>query len=157
MTLDEIAEAIRQTDARVRRLAPLAEAKPEAALPAGEWRVRDALSHLAARGNPVALVLGRMSDYTATAQPSVRDIHEVNAGQVRDRRANSVSELVAEMLEAHRATLDALTALDEATVQRRLKVSFMPEEISVAEYIHLAGSRHDNNHLDEIEQALTAG
>jgi hypothetical protein len=154
MTRDEIVEAIRQTDERVRRLAPLAAARPEAPLPTGEWRVRDALSHLAARGNPVALVMARLRDFEATNQPTVRDIHEVNAGQVRDRSALSIAELIEEMIEGHRVAIDALASLDEETAQRQLSVAFRPEPLSVAEYIYLAGPRHDNNHLDEIEQAL---
>ena len=92
MTRDEIVEAIHAADARIEALGELARARPDTPLLSGEWRVRDALSHVAARGNPVPRVLTRLNESTdAAGNPRpVRDIHEINAEQVRTR-ANPMS------------------------------------------------------------------
>jgi len=45
-------------------------------------------------------------------------------------------------------------ALRSAHPQRRLVVAFQPGELSVGEFIHLAGPRHEGNHLDDIEAVL---
>lgn len=154
MTRDEIATAVRDTDARLGRMRERLLGAGDKALLTGEWRVRDALSHLAARANPVTRSLWRMEAAMAPGgQPAV-DIHEENAGQVRDRTEQSVDSLLKEIVEGHSAALTDLAVLDEETLARRFPVAFPPGELSLLEFIERAGPRHDNNHLDEVETAL---
>ena len=158
MTRDEIIEAIRTADTRIQDLLPLARAHPDASLPTGEWRVRDALSHIAARGNPIPLLmryLNESTDDSGTPRPMpIRDIHEINAEQVHTRADQDVDTLIEEMRDGHQAALDALNEIEDAVLERRLTVAFPPGELSVGEFIVLAGTRHESNHLDEIESAL---
>jgi len=156
MTRDEIVEAIRATDARLRALAPRISANDETALASGDWRVRDAMSHVAARGNPIPRTLARLNqaaDASGNPRP-LRDIHELNAEQVRDRTGVSTDEMIAEALDGHRQALIDLEALDDNVLERRLVVAFDPGELSVAEFIHLAGPRHEGNHLNDIEAVV---
>src|SRR5438045_1612234 len=118
MTREEMVQAIRDADARLERLRPLIHQAPEAPLLSGEWRVRDALSHVAARANAVPTlqrVIERSRQQGPAATP-VQDVHEINAGQVRDRSNNSVDELLDETLTGHRVTIEALPNYDDATL-----------------------------------------
>lgn len=156
MTRDEIVEAIRAADARIEALRPLARAWPDAPLASGEWRVRDALSHVAARGNPIPRVLTRLNESTdASGDPRpVRDIHEINAQQVETRSDQDIDALIEETRSGHRDALAQLEDLDDDVLERRLVVAFDPGELSVGEFIILAGPRHEGNHLNDIEAAL---
>ncbi|HRC62750.1 MAG: maleylpyruvate isomerase N-terminal domain-containing protein [Dehalococcoidia bacterium] len=156
MTRDEIIEAIRAADARLEALAPRIRDAGDRPLASGDWRVRDAMSHVAARGNPVPRTLARLNQATDAAgnpQP-VRDIHEINAEQVRDRTHADVDDLVRETRDGHRQALTDLEDVDDDVLERRLVVAFPPGELSVAEFIHLAGPRHEGNHLNDIEAVL---
>ncbi|MSQ29789.1 MAG: hypothetical protein EXR68_04800 [Dehalococcoidia bacterium] len=55
MERDELVSAIEAADARARALRARLEQHADTPLLEGEWRVRDALSHLAARANPVRM------------------------------------------------------------------------------------------------------
>jgi hypothetical protein len=156
MTRNEIVEAFQAVEGRLEELVPLVRAQPEAPLLSGDWRVRDALSHVAARGNPIPRVLTRLNEVTeASGSPRpVRDIHEINAEQVRTRAGQEVDALIDELQGGHREALQNLDDLDEDVLERRLPVAFSPGELSVAEFIVVAGPRHEGNHLDDIEAAL---
>lgn len=154
MTRDEIVNAIAETDARLERLRGRLIEAGDRSLASGEWRVRDALSHLAARANPVARSIWRMESATAPGGPPAFDIHEENLGQVRDRSGHSVAELLTEIVDGHRAAVADLLALDEDILARRFPVAFPPHELSVIEFIDRAGPQHDNSHLDEVEAAI---
>lgn len=156
MTRDEIIEAFRAADARMEALLPRAVAQPDTPLADGDWRVRDALSHVPARGNPIPRVLTRLNesnDAAGNPQP-VRDIHEINAEQVRTRADVEVKDLIEEARQGHREALDSLEDMDDEVLERRLPVAFPPGELSVGEFIVIAGPRHENNHLDDIEAVL---
>jgi hypothetical protein len=84
----------------------------------------------------------------------VRDIHEINAEQVSTRTDRDVEELIEEAREGHREALEQLEELDDDVLERRLPVAFPPGELSVADFIVLAGPRHEGNHLNDIEAAL---
>ncbi|TAK75744.1 MAG: hypothetical protein EPO16_08450, partial [Dehalococcoidia bacterium] len=82
-TRDEIVAAIRSVDERLDALKPLIMANGNAPLNEGTWRVRDALSHLAARANGVDRVAQRVRDTQAGKMPAApRSIDEINAEQV---------------------------------------------------------------------------
>ena len=85
MERDEVRSAIEAIDARVTALRARLEQHADTPLLEGEWRVRDALSHLAARANPVPNVLRRLTAHEAGTVLPRPDIHEVNAGQVEER------------------------------------------------------------------------
>jgi hypothetical protein len=155
-TRDEIAEAIQAADARIEALLSLVRAQPDAPLLSGEWTVRDALSHVAARGNPIPRVLRRLNqatDSTGNPRPAL-DIHEENAEQVRTRVELDVDRLIEEAREGHRNALEQLGELDDTVLERRLPVAFPPGELSVGEFIVRAGPQHEGNHLNDIEAAL---
>ena len=156
MTRDEIIEAIQAADARLEALTPRIRAAGDAPLASGEWRVRDAMSHVAARGNPIPRTLARLNQATdASGNPQpVRDIHEINAEQVNERADADVDDLIRETREGHRQALADLEGLDDDVLERRLVVAFPPGELSVAEFIHLAGPRHEGNHLNDVEAVL---
>lgn len=156
MTRDEIIEAFEAVEARLGTIVPLARARPQSPLLSGEWRVRDALSHVAARGNPIPRVLTRLNEATeSSGDPRpVRDIHEINAEQVRTRAGQDVDELIEELQSGHREALRSLAEMDDEVLERRLPVAFPPGELSVAELIVRAGPQHESNHLDDIEAAL---
>ena len=154
MEREELVAALRAADERLERLRAPIRTGAAAPLPEGEWRVRDALSHLAARGNPVPRVLQRLAEFERGEAAPTADIHAVNAEQVRARQARDVDALIDEIRAGHREALVALEGIDAVTLQRRLAVNFPPGELSAAEFILRAGSRHEGNHLDEIERAL---
>jgi hypothetical protein len=161
MARDDVFRALQAADERIERLRPRIRPAPTAPLPAGEWRVRDALSHIAARGNalPVAQSFLERTEQAAAGgapQPPF-DIHEINAGQVRDRSERSTDELLDELLAGHRATRDGLAALDDALLDRRFTVPFPPGDVTFADFLILAGPRHEGSHLDEVEAALKSG
>lgn len=158
VTRDEIVQAIRAADARLQALAPRIRAAGDTPLASGSWRVRDAMSHVAARGNPIPRTLDRLNQATdAAGKPHpIRDIHEMNAEQVGDRAHASMDDLIRETLDGHRQALADLDELDEDVLERRLVVAFQPGELSVAEFVHLAGPRHEATHVNDIEAVLPA-
>ena len=160
MDRQELERAFQEADERLTALRDRIVEGAEKPLLQGEWRVRDALSHVAARGNSVPMVLRRLEQAdTAVSGPGasprpVRDIHEINAGQVNDRADRSVAELLDETQAGHHAALEALPGVDDATMERKMAVAFPPGELTVAEFIYRAGPGHERTHVDEIEAAL---
>ncbi len=159
MTRDEIVQAIEAATARLETLRPLAVQHAEAPLLSGEWRVRDALSHLAARSNAIPIMrrfLERADAAAAGQAAVVQDIHEVNAGQVRDRSGLSVNELIDEMVAGHRATIEAIPGLDDALLERSVPMGATGTIVTVAELVVRAGVGHEGNHLGDIDSAISA-
>ncbi|MGE0228142.1 MAG: maleylpyruvate isomerase N-terminal domain-containing protein [Dehalococcoidia bacterium] len=154
MTRDEIIRSIEETDRRLESLRERLVDGGERSLATGEWTVRDALSHLAARANPVARSIWRMETALAPGGAPAFDIHDENAGQLRDRSGQSTTDLLAEIRNGHRTAINELRAIDEETLARRFPVAFPPHELSVLEFIDRAGPQHDNSHVDEVEAAL---
>lgn len=154
MTKDEIATAIRKVDLRLRRLSASIATRPDAKLPEGEWTVRDALSHLAARSNSVPLATGLVESLAKGEPLPIRNIDEINHGQVEERSSASVEEIIEESHRAHQSALEAVAALDEQLLTRMVPSFRGDGEISVAELVLAATAGHENNHLDQIEQAL---
>ncbi|MBM3140419.1 MAG: hypothetical protein FJZ92_09505 [Chloroflexi bacterium] len=158
-TQEEIAAAVRAVDERIERLRPRLLARPEQALSEGTWRVRDALSHLAARANGVDRVVqrARAATTSAPAPTAPRSIDEINAGQVEERRDLSVSQLLDEIAAGHAAAIEAVGRVDDATLAQRIPLGFRPGDAAVAELILRGGPGHDQSHLDQVEAALAAG
>ena len=69
MNRAEVIKVFEEVDARVNALRPRLEANPDAPLPSGTWRVRDALSHLAARSGP-RHEMNHLNDVEAALAPA---------------------------------------------------------------------------------------
>jgi len=154
-TRDDIISAIREVDARLAALRDRIVEAGEQPLAEGTWRVRDALSHLAARGNGVDRVLLRLRAWEA-GQPitPAATIDDINAGQVEERLDATVPELLDEIRAGHAAAIEALGRVDEATLAKEMPQGFRPGDAPVADMILRGGPGHDRNHLDQIEAAL---
>jgi hypothetical protein len=160
-TKADVIAAIVAVEARVERLAPDILAHADARLPEGEWRVREALCHLAARSNSVPMARAAVERArTAQAQggPALRqgsfDIDEVNRQQIADRQGRSPRDLLDEIHQGHQAEIAAMTAFDPEMLDLRIPSFTGQGDMSVADLLLLAGPGHDNAHLDQIEGVL---
>lgn len=155
MTREEIVAAITAGTERIERLRPLAAKAPETPLGTGEWRVRDALSHLAARGNPVVLIKARLERAASSAPAQANpDINAINAAQVSERADLSLDALLDEIVAGHAAAIAQVAQLDDAFLAQTLTVGPAATQVTVAEMLVRAGVGHEGTHLDEIEAAL---
>jgi hypothetical protein len=158
---EDFIKTVNAVDARLEALRPRIVAAAERPLLEGTWRVRDALSHLAARSNGVARVLQRVEaldsgDATGAPVSAPRNIDEINAGQVQERSSKSVEELLDEIRDGHQAALAAVQGLDDDLLARSIPLGFRPGEATVAAMLTLGGPGHDGNHLDQVQAALDA-
>jgi protein involved in temperature-dependent protein secretion len=156
-TIDEFTTAVRQSDERIAGLREAILANGERPLLEGTWRVRDALSHLAARSNGVPRMLTRLEALdSGAAPPAIGSVDEINAGQVADRSDRTMEELLDEITAGHQAAIEAAAQFDAATLERRIPLGFRPGDATVGELLVMGGPRHENGHLDQIEAALKA-
>ncbi len=154
-TKDEIAEALRASDARIDGLRTRIVDRPEHPLLDSEWRVRDALSHLAARANPVPRILDRIERLDSGGPEAPRiDIDEINHGQVEERHGSSAVDLIAELKAGHASAIEALAGIEDGTLEREIPLGFRPGTATVGEMLQMAGAGHEGSHLDAIEAAL---
>lgn len=154
---DQIIGAIEDVDQRIEELWDRILANGDTPLAEGTWRVRDALSHLAARGNGVARVMARaraLKDPNAPQPPAPRSVDEINADQVAERSSKSVRELLDEIIAGHAAAIDAVREVDRMELREMIPQGFQPGEIEVGDSIIRGGPRHDHGHLDQIEAVL---
>jgi len=149
----QIAEGVRAAADRVHELRDELIAAGEKPLLRGEWRIRDALSHLAARSNSVALVHKRIADQD---KEQVLTIDEVNHGQVDERRDDLVADLIDEIVSGSEAALTELDTLSDAFLEQTVKVNFGPGEMPASTIILFGGPRHFHQHIGDIEEALRA-
>jgi len=158
MTREEVIRAITAGTERIERVRPQASAAPETALGAGDWRVRDALSHLAARGDAVQLVRARLARAAAgTATQGAPDINAINAAQVSERAHLPVDAILDEIVAGHTAAIEEVRTLYDAYLAQTLTVGPAATEVTVAEMLVRGGVGHEATHLDEIEAALGRG
>ncbi|MPZ99452.1 MAG: hypothetical protein GEU80_08970 [Dehalococcoidia bacterium] len=156
-TREEVIEAIRGIDGRLEAIREAILANGEQPLDEGTWRVRDALSHLAARSNGVQRVLG-MAEAARTGSGAVRppgSIDEINAGQVEERRNQSVEELLEEIRAGHAAAAEAVAGLDDDTLAQVITIPRPPGELSVSDMLLRGGPGHDAVHLAQVEAVVT--
>ena len=152
---DLIIAGIRAVDERLAALRDRIIASGEQPLQEGTWVIRDALSHLAARGNGVDRVIQRLRLWES-GQPYLppQTIDEINAGQVEERRSSDVAALLDEIRMGHAAALAALEHVDDATLAKEMPQGFRPGDAPVADMITRGGPGHDQGHIDQIEAAL---
>jgi len=157
---DEVAAAIRAVDERLALLRDRILSNGETPLAECTWRVRDALSHLAARSNGVERVVRRAEQAWAgqpmpgPGQPGFASIDDINAGQVAERTERSVEDLLNEIATGHAAAIEALNALEDGLLDRMMPQGFRPGEAPVGELIIRGGPGHDQGHIDQIEAVL---
>ena len=152
---DDVIAAIQGIDRRLERLRERILAQAEQPLHEGTWRVRDALSHLAARANGVDRVAQRVRAAQAgTPMAPVASIDEINAGQVLEREGATVAELLDEIRVGHAAAIEAIRRLDDATLDHPLTMANRPEPQPAIEMMMRGGPGHDGGHIDQIEAAL---
>ncbi|HWO94251.1 MAG TPA: DinB family protein [Dehalococcoidia bacterium] len=156
-TKDEIVNALDGVVARVQELAPKVREKPNAKLPEGDWVVRDALCHLAARSNSVPMVIGlaeRVAQSGGGGFPAGFDIDAVNQEQIEERRARTVDELINEIIEGHAVAKAEVRGVDDGLFERRLPNPRGEGELALADFLFAATAWHDNMHLDDIAKAV---
>ena len=146
-TRDELIQGFEGLNARIDGLSEAIIANPEAALPEGEWRVRDALSHLAASSNPVPRMLERAQGGEAAGMPN-------NDEQVAERSDVSPADLIAEVKAGHEASIAALGDADEALFAVEIPLGFRPGDIAVGDLLGMLVTSHESGHIDDIEAAL---
>lgn len=152
---DQIIAAIEDVDQRIEELWDRIMENGDTPLAEGTWRVRDALSHLAARGNGVGRVMARVQALKGGGQPAApRTIDEINADQVSERSDKSVRQLLDEIIAGHAAAIDAVREVDRMVLREMIPAGFQPGEVEVGDSIIRGGPRHDHGHLDQIEAVL---
>ena len=156
-TREAIVQAIRDADARGEALRERIIAAPEAPLAEGEWRVRDALSHLSARANPLPLIEMVSAMAESGAEPPAADDGEaMNAQQIAERTGMSAAEILDEMHAAYEEAVAGINALDDETLARSIKLPIMPNEIEMSDLVVMSMGMHVDAHLGDIEAALDA-
>lgn len=156
-TREAIVQAIRNADARGEALRERIIAAPEAPLAEGEWRVRDALSHLSARANPLPLIEMVSAMAESGAEPPAPDDGEaMNAQQIAERAGMSAAEILDEMHAAYEEAVAGINALDDETLARSIKLPIMPNEIEMSDLVVMSMGMHVEAHLGDIEAALDA-
>ena len=156
-TREAITEAIRAADARGEALRERIIAAPEAPLAEGDWRVRDALSHLAARANPLPLIEMVSALAESGGAPPPDDGGEaMNAQQIAERADKSAAEILDEMHAAYEEAINGIAGLGDETLARRIKLPIMPDEIEMSDLVVMSMGMHVDAHLGDIEAALDA-
>ena len=155
-TREAIIETIRKSAARGEALRERIIAAPEAALADGQWSVRDALSHLAARANPLSLIEAVSAMLQGEGEAPAFDPDAQNAAQIAERADKSVAEILDEMQAAYEAAIAGIDALDDETLGQGLKLPGMENEIHMSDLVVMSMGMHVDAHLGDIEAALDA-
>lgn len=155
-TREAIVQAIRNADARGDALRERIIATPEAPLAGGEWSVRDALSHLAARANPLPLIEMITALSQAGGEPPAFDPDAQNAEQIADRAKKTPAEILDEMHAAYETAIAGIESMDGEALARGVKLPVMPNEVQVSDIVLMSMGMHVEAHLGEIEAALDA-
>ena len=162
-TRADVIAAIETVQRRVEQMAPGMLAHVDARLPEGEWQVRDALCHLAARSNSVPVAVMAMERFRAAQAQAGPDsprrsynIDEVNAGQIDSRQDRSPQELLEEIRAGHQAESAAVGAFDQEMLDTRMPAFTGQGDMSFCDLLLAAGPGHDNAHLDQIQRAIGA-
>jgi len=160
-TKEDVIAAIEASDVRIKALAPALLAHGTDMLPDSEWDVRGALSHVAARANPVPLSLNVMERMLITRSPgataelrAANRAGDINRAQLDERRDRSTAEVLAEIQAGHQAAIAAVRAMPPEQFDQRFPRVTGEGENSLGELILRAGSVHESEHLDQIERAL---
>ena len=155
-TREAIVETIRKSDARAEALRERIIAAPVAPLADGEWSVRDALCHLAARANPLPLIAMVSAMLEAEGEPPAIDPDAQNAAQIAERADKSAAEILDEMHAAYEEAIAGIATLDDDTLGKGLKLPGMENEIQMSDLVVMSMGMHVDSHLGDVEAALDA-
>ncbi|MSQ11856.1 MAG: hypothetical protein EXR48_04090 [Dehalococcoidia bacterium] len=156
-TRQEVLEALKEADRRLDWLSGRIKAHPDAPLPQGTWKVRDCMSHVAARAEITSIIptMMQMAEVVKRGgRPSFGNIDEVNSGQVAERKAKNVEGLIAETKQGHAQAVKAIGSMSEAQLAHALPKFWEKGEISVAEMLIMNLQGNEGVHLNDIEAAL---
>lgn len=156
-TRDEIKEALSAVDTELAELRESILASPERPLLEGEWTVREALCHLAARSNSVPLVLGMLERARSDSEAGrnvARNIDEVNHGQIVERDGRSVQELLDEISAGHETERKAVDGLDEELLEQEFPNFRGDGTMPASQLLLMASAGHDRSHVKQIRDAL---
>lgn len=154
-TRQDIIGAIDETERRLRSLADQIRANPDTRLLEGEWSVRDALCHLAARANDVA-ILQQLAQLSGGGLPTEMETAEINNKQIADRTQQDVDALIDEASRGYaeaRAAANQLT--DDQLTQPAPPIPGL-EPMSIGELLVLTFRGHAQAHIATIEQAFAS-
>ena len=156
-TKAEVIAAIDRQDERIAALRDRIRQHETTPLAEGEWRVRDALAHLAAYGNYAYRVFQRLEAVrsgTDQPAPSSAGLVDRNAAQIEERRDRSVEQLLEDLLEAHRSARAAVETAGEETLTLTLPRPDGSGEVAVGEMLMRGPAVHEAEHLDQIEAVI---
>ena len=115
------------------------------------WRVRDILAHLVA-SEPGMVANARGMIAGSGGVPADFRLDDWNARQVAKRAGLSREELLAELAENRRKTIEFLGGVSDDDLDRRGRHADLTE-MSVEELLQTM-MRHEQGHIAEVERAL---
>jgi hypothetical protein len=153
----EICAGLHEVNRRLQALTPRILAKLDAPLLAGEWRVHDALCHLAADSNWVPHVLGRVEAARAGRGQELRagfDLDAFNRRRIERRRLRQPRRVIDEALAGHAAAATAIAAIDAGTLAVVIADAPFGPPAPAVQVLRSCTWLHARDHLDDIEKAL---
>jgi hypothetical protein len=149
--------AIAENDALLRSLSERIVAAPEHPLLQGEWTVRDAMCHVAARSNGVTMVQAISSGAFNTENAGATfDIDAINRQQIAERVKKSARDLIDETIAGHARAITELAHLDDETLASMISLPIFEQPVAFIDLLMMSGPEHDAAHLAEIQAALDA-
>jgi hypothetical protein len=149
--------AIAENDALLRSLSERIVAAAEQPLVQGEWSVRDAMCHVAARANGVTMVQAVASGaFNTEGAGDTLDIDAINRQQIAERVNKSARDLIDETIAGHARAITELAHLDDATLASMISLPIFEQPVSFIDLLMMSGPGHDAAHLAEIQAALDA-
>lgn len=149
--------AVAENDELLRALAERISVSQETRLLQGEWTVRDAMCHLAARSNGITMVQAAASGaFNAENATATFDIDAVNRQQIADRAEKGIRDLIDETIAGHAKAITELAHLDDATLTTTISLPILEQPVTFIDLLMMSGPGHDASHIGEIQAALDA-
>lgn len=158
-TRQEVLDAIKQADERLERLQRDIILHADTPLLEGTWRVRDCLSHLAARSRVTSVFqtsLNRLAAIKAGQPIPQTNIDDVNHNQVVERKGLSTPELLSQMQDGHSQATKELQATGDEVLGRMVPNFRGGGESSIADGVLRNIKGHESGHMDAVEAAIAA-
>jgi hypothetical protein len=156
---EDIRDALEQVDSDLARLRDRILAGGDVKLLEGEWTVREALCHMAARSDSVTNMRGRIErtgPNAATIRRAAQAIDEVNQGQIEEREGRTVAELLDEIARGHAAAKATAMSLPDDLLAIEVPRRDGGTQTGTEAFLGTSAN-HDRSHLAQIEAALNAG
>jgi hypothetical protein len=116
----------------------------------GGWNAKQLLCHIAATSNIPSMYIGmvKQGNESLPARPGF-NLNEWNAGNVSEREAKSLDEIVGEIAGNHKVNIETLEATDDATLAKQWKLPWGPQG-PLADMIITWYQVHEMGHLKEL-------